>query len=589
MFQRYISRRRKFSILSFIVAMSVLLYFSYLSVRQVRLLQATERQVAQSYERKVLLEKLLSYTKDAEAGLLGYAATKDDMYLKRGETVRTSLDNTFRGLDSLTQEGDSLQKHLAEIRLRYNNSLDSLSELKTHQPALAMSNLHGLQALRSQINGLMTAEDKLLQQRNLAYKREATLTPYIAFLLLAFSMLKFLISFYVINNDYRKINRVSNELKLMNDSFEHAEEIAQISHWQWDLQTNRKLFSDNQYRMLGCQPGEFEPTFENYAQYIHPDDREQYMQDKQNLLENKQANDRIYRIIRKDGELRYFKSTGRLQQDEQGKKVIVGVKYDITEQHLVRKELEERNLELTNKNIELASFNYIASHDLQEPLRKIQLFVSKILDDSNQQLSEKNTEYFARMQTSANRMQHLIEDLLTYSRANSGDGAKETCDLNDIVGSVREEILASDVAQNKGITINMKDLPSIQGVPFQLKQLFSNLTDNSVKYRNLSKPLVINIEASLVTASPLLNEHRSDEKRMYHKITLSDNGIGFEPQYAKQIFTLFQRLHDSSTYSGTGIGLAICKKVAENHNGFIIANGKPNEGATFDIYLPADV
>ncbi|MFN8261284.1 MAG: CHASE3 domain-containing protein [Chitinophagales bacterium] len=167
----------------------------------------------------MLLEKLLSYTKDAEAGLLGYAATKDDMYLKRGETVRTSLDNTFRGLDSLTQEGDSLQKHLAEIRLRYNNSLDSLSELKTHQPALAMSNLHGLQALRSQINGLMTAEDKLLQQRNLAYKKEATLTPYIAFLLLAFSMLKFLISFYVINNDYRKINRVSNELKLMNDSF----------------------------------------------------------------------------------------------------------------------------------------------------------------------------------------------------------------------------------------------------------------------------------------------------------------------------------------------------------------------------------
>ncbi len=248
-------------------------------------------------------------------------------------------------------------------------------------------------------------------------------------------------------------------------------------------------------------------------------------------------------------------------------------------------EKEKRAIELTIANKELSSFTYIASHDLQEPLRKTQLFISRILDDKEQVFTEKNMDYFKRMQVSSKRMQMLINDLLAYSKVNEPDKELIKIDLNDVIDNLLEELTLVQTIEETNTTINYDSLPKIKGIIFQLEQLFTNLITNAIKYSEPTRAPIITIKSVIVKGSEIINEKANPTKK-YYKITVSDNGIGFEPEYAEKIFILFQRLHDKQTYSGTGIGLTICKKIAENHNGFITATSVPGQGSTFAVYFP---
>ena len=243
-------------------------------------------------------------------------------------------------------------------------------------------------------------------------------------------------------------------------------------------------------------------------------------------------------------------------------------------------DLEVKNLELLRSNTELASFTYVASHDLQEPLRKIQTFVSRILDKDDNSLTEITGEYFQRIIAASNRMQSLINSLLSYSRTNTSEIALALTPLNTIVEDVRNNI--SELIEENNATIEVGDLPVLNIIPVQFTQLFSNIIMNAIKYRRRGVDPVIKITADVVELQnqslPVNNKH--------WKISIADNGIGFEQQYEDKIFELFQRLHGRTEYEGTGIGLAICKKIVQNHNGFIEAIGKPDVGATFIIYLP---
>jgi len=245
--------------------------------------------------------------------------------------------------------------------------------------------------------------------------------------------------------------------------------------------------------------------------------------------------------------------------------------------------LTAKNTELERSNTELASFNHVASHDLQEPLRKIQTFISRIADNEQSALSEKAVDYFGKIQASANRMQKLIDDLLTFSRTNKADQQQETIDLNDTAELVLREL--AQTIEETGAEIHIDKLPVLEGIAFQFQQLFTNLLGNALKYRKPGVAPSLRVECSRVKADQfeLLNAPADKE---YYKLTFSDKGIGFEPQYARQIFDLFQRLHGKTEYSGTGIGLTICKKIVENHGGKIIAEGKPGEGSVFTVFLP---
>jgi PAS domain S-box-containing protein len=248
-----------------------------------------------------------------------------------------------------------------------------------------------------------------------------------------------------------------------------------------------------------------------------------------------------------------------------------------------QKDLEHKNQELMQSNTQLASFAYIASHDLQEPLRKIQTFSTRILEKEHSNLSENGKDHFNRMQVAAKRMQSLIEDLLTYSRTNTAERKFEFADLTKIVEDVKSDLKEELLQRNA--TIDSTEMCHAKIIPFQFHQLLYNLISNSLKFSNPGDAPYIKIRSKIEKGVNLKNQNLSEEKKYCH-ISISDNGIGFEQQYSERIFELFQRLHGKSQYSGTGIGLAIVKKIVENHNGLIVAKAEINKGATFDIYIP---
>lgn len=247
--------------------------------------------------------------------------------------------------------------------------------------------------------------------------------------------------------------------------------------------------------------------------------------------------------------------------------------------------LEFKNVELERMNKELESFNYIASHDLQEPLRKIQIFTNRILEKEYRTLNASTIEYLDKIGESSSRMKKLIEDLLTFSQASSHDSQFEMTDLNVILDEAKNAMLTS--AEDKKVIIENTSLPKLKVVPFQIQQVFSNLLMNAIKY---SKPGItphIKISSELLTGDQL-KIRGAVLKKHYAEIRFEDNGIGFDESQADKIFGLFYRLHSKEKYSGTGIGLAICKKMVQNHNGFIVARSTPQVGSVFSIYLPIE-
>jgi len=245
-------------------------------------------------------------------------------------------------------------------------------------------------------------------------------------------------------------------------------------------------------------------------------------------------------------------------------------------------EKEKRAAELISANKELLAFTYISSHDLQEPLRKIQTFVSIILETEN--LSESGKYNFQRMQLAAGRMQLLIDDLLAFSRIATTELVFEKSELNVIIDEVRADL--KDTILEKLATIDATEIGTANIIAFQFRQLMYNLISNALKFSNPEIPAHIIINSNITKGSKLHNKKLSPEKNYCH-ITVKDNGIGFEPQFSERIFEVFQKLHGKEVYAGTGIGLAIVKKIVENHNGLITATSELNKGAQFDIYIPA--
>ncbi|MET3034342.1 sensor histidine kinase, partial [Flavobacterium johnsoniae] len=246
-------------------------------------------------------------------------------------------------------------------------------------------------------------------------------------------------------------------------------------------------------------------------------------------------------------------------------------------------ELELKNRDLINMNIELQSFAYISSHDLQEPLRKIQTFASRLAELDDQNISAKAKTYLERIEVSAKRMQTLIQDLLTYSRTNSAERIFVKTNLDEIV----EEVLMdfSERIEEKKAVIDLHPLGEGTVMPFQLRQLLHNLIGNALKFSRKGIPPQIQIKARRVVG------HKLDFKvdypnNIYFCLRISDNGIGFDDEYKERIFEVFQRLNTESEFSGTGIGLAIVKKIVENHKGVIKARSEKGQGATFKIFLP---
>ncbi|WP_051209847.1 PAS domain S-box protein [Gelidibacter mesophilus] len=410
--------------------------------------------------------------------------------------------------------------------------------------------------------------------------------------------------FYDENNQPNRllgtVRDITEERNLQQQLLEREEKFRLLADsmpqhvWTSDPEGNLNYFNQSVYDYSGLTPEQI--IKDGWIQIVHPDDWEENI--KQWTAAVKTGNDFLIEHRFKDhkGDYRWQLSRAIPHKNADGTiKMWVGSSTDIQEQkmfttelenmvQLRTNELEEKNLDLEKINKELQSFVYISSHDLQEPLRKIQTFSSRILETEYATLSDTAKRHFSRMQKSAYRMQNLIQDLIAYSRTNVQESTFEVVDLAEAIDDVKETL--SEELDENHVTFKLHDICEIEVISVQFKQILHNLISNSIKFAKINEPVVIEINCEKVDANILDIPSLSDYEEFYH-IRYSDNGIGFEPEYNEKIFEVFQRLHSKDEYTGTGIGLAIVKRIIENHEGSIIANGKLNEGARFDIYLPA--
>lgn len=281
----------------------------------------------------------------------------------------------------------------------------------------------------------------------------------------------------------------------------------------------------------------------------------------------------------KDGSIYWVHTTIVPFLDSQNKpELYVAVRYEITEKKLAEEQLRIYAKKLEVSNHELQEFASVAAHDLQEPLRKIQSFSDRVQIKAKDVLSEEVFDYLDRIQSSAKRMQNLINDLLTYSRITTKAKPFSKVSLAEVISQVCSD-LEFRIEQCMG-KINIHDLPEIEAEPTQMHQLFLNLLSNALKFHKPDVPPLVHITAKIVKNSHLTNFRDACE------IRVSDNGIGFDEKYLDRIFIIFQRLHGRHEYEGTGIGLAVCRKIIDRHSGHISAQSNPGEGATFILTLP---
>jgi len=263
--------------------------------------------------------------------------------------------------------------------------------------------------------------------------------------------------------------------------------------------------------------------------------------------------------------------------------IIIG---ELKKTRVIRNELEHKIEALNRSNSELEQFAYIASHDLQEPLRKIQSFGDRLAGKYQEVIDADGNYIISRMQNAASRMQLLINDLLAYSRLVQQEETNlDKTDLSSTLQNIRGDFQM--LIDEKKAIIKTDHLPVIRAIPSQMQQLFQNLINNALKFSKKEGIPVIVIKHEIIKGSEIAGVKPSQLNSRFHKISVIDNGIGFENQYQEKIFVIFQRLHGKLEYGGSGIGLAVCKKIVTSHNGYITADSKVNEGSVFHVYLPA--
>jgi PAS domain S-box-containing protein len=370
--------------------------------------------------------------------------------------------------------------------------------------------------------------------------------------------------------------------------------------WTTDNTGNLNYFNQAVYEYAGLSFEELKNR--GWLAIVHPDELKENI--KKWFESVHTGNEFIFehRFRNYKGEYRWQLSRAIPQKDEQGTiQMWIGTSTDIQEQKNFMQELERKvfertqslnyaNLtlkqtvsELEHTNAELGSFNYIASHDLQEPLRKIIAFSKHIEDLEKESLSGSSRDYFNRIITAASRMQNLIDAFLSYSQTNNLQAVLELTDFNTILREVKNDF--AETMEQKKIIFESQPLPVLMAIPLQINQLFTNLLGNAIKYTRPGVVPRIEVFAEKTAGKNLLFEG-VDPGLFYWKISIRDNGIGFDQTHEFQIFELFQRLHSRQEYAGTGIGLAICKKIMRNHKGFIAASGQTGSGAIFSMYFP---
>ncbi|NNF18296.1 MAG: PAS domain S-box protein, partial [Flavobacteriaceae bacterium] len=363
--------------------------------------------------------------------------------------------------------------------------------------------------------------------------------------------------------------------------------------WTSDPSGKLNYFNNSVFRYSGMPQEDLEK--DGWIQMVHPEDQEENIAQWQKSIQTGEDFIFEHRFRSIDGEFRWQLSRAIPQRDEEGRITRwVGTSTDIQDQKMFANELEkqvlkrtaelkEKNDTLEKMNQELKSFTFISSHDLQEPLRKIRIFAGLLQEREVGNMSPEGMSKFTRIIKSAARMQTLIEALLLYSRTNTGKKDFKKVPMTTVLDEIKEDL--KEEIENGELVIHTGHLDKVSIIPFQFHQLLHNLLTNAIKFTKPETTPTVHISTEIKMGKETGVDGLQADNSYCH-IRVKDNGIGFDQTYANKIFELFQRLHGKDQYEGTGMGLAIVKKIVENHNGQITAEGEAGVGATFNIYIP---
>ena len=387
-----------------------------------------------------------------------------------------------------------------------------------------------------------------------------------------------------------ELKKAHEELEKAKDLFKEAEALANYGSFDWDVEKDIILWSDGLKRLFAGNNISKLPTNLKYSFFesrIHRDDTGRINEIVQTAIKNKKPYSFEHRLINLDEVEKTVHTQGWVTTNENDELLrFIGNTVDITEMKVYEKDLKYKIEELNRSNQDLEQFAYIASHDLQEPLRKIMAFGDRLSTKYGEELGSDGQFYLSRMLDAASRMKILMENLLSYSRVSTKTEPFELVDLGLTVEGILSDLEMK--IQDVDAQITMMKMPTLNALPTQMQQLFQNLITNALKFIKPNVKPIISIEAYETDFQEVSLVGVPFKHDKYYKIVVSDNGIGFDAEYAEKIFLIFQRLHGRSEFEGTGLGLAICKKIVDNHHGYIIAKSELNKGATFTVYLPIE-
>jgi len=385
--------------------------------------------------------------------------------------------------------------------------------------------------------------------------------------------------------DITELKEAVLKLKINESLLREAEMVSHSGSWEWMDGKEFILWSDEMYNIHGFLPHSVFVNFAFYKRLVHEDDLQLFMDNFYKAKKDKISFKINYRIVLPSGEIRHVLTTAEHKRiGLNDNYAYIGNTQDVTQLREAQVQLEEKVVELNRSNQDLEQFAYVASHDLQEPLRKIQAFGDRLKDKYGEQMNAEAQDYIGRMRGASERMRALIDDLLAFSKLTRGSKSYSKLKLGDVVRKTLSDLDFTIELKKAIVDIDFEE-DEIEGVESQLVQLFQNLIGNSLKFTSQNEVPNISIFGTTKYGHEL-NIAEINKNQLYCVVKVKDNGIGFETEDALKIFDIFHRLHSRVDYEGTGIGLAICKRIADNHSGFIFAESKPGEETAFVVILP---